>query len=105
MVSLLSSRNNEIALKCKGANMMNQNYVGLNEIKREVLGYLDEHPDAADSVEAIQQWWLLQRVSRYSRERIQEALDEMVKEHLIECHQLNDGHEVYKRVIQSYSIN
>ena len=84
---------------------MNQNYVGLSEIKAEVLGYLEEHPNAADSVEAIQQWWLLQRVSRYSRERIQKALDQLVEDHLIERSRLSDGHEVYKRTFQSHSIN
>ena len=84
---------------------MNRNYVGLSEIKTEVLGYLEEHPDAADSVEAIQQWWLLQRVSRFSRERIQKALDQLVEAHLVDRRRLSDGHEVYKRVHQPNSLN
>lgn len=85
--------------------MMNRNYVGLSEIKAEVLDYLEEHPNAADSVEAIQQWWLLQRVSRFSREKIQKALDQLVEAHLVERRRLSDGHEVYKRAHQSHLIN
>ncbi|MDO9712910.1 hypothetical protein [Paracraurococcus lichenis] len=29
------------------------------ELKREVLGFLDAHPDAADTLEGIAQWWIL----------------------------------------------
>jgi Fe2+ or Zn2+ uptake regulation protein len=84
---------------------MYQNNAALSEIKSEVLGYLEEHPDAADSVEAIQQWWLLQRVSRFSHERIQKVLDQLVEAHLVERLRLSDGHEVYKRAHQSHLIN
>jgi hypothetical protein len=70
----------------------------LIEIQAEVLGYLDEHPEAADSVEAIQRWWLLQRIARYSRERVQQALDGLVAARMVERRMLGDGREVYARV-------
>jgi hypothetical protein len=68
------------------------------EIQAEVLGYLDEHPDAADSVEAIQHWWLLQRIARYSHGMVQQALDELVAVNCIERRVLPDGCEVYRKV-------
>ena len=70
----------------------------LIEIQTEVLGYLDEHPKAADSVEAIQRWWLLQRVARYSRELVQQALDGLVAAQRVERRVLRDGREVYAMV-------
>jgi hypothetical protein len=77
----------------------------LIEIQTEVLGYLDEHPEAADSVEAIQRWWLLQRVARYSRDRVQRALDGLVAAHQVERRVLGDGREVYARVRAPVVIN
>jgi Fe2+ or Zn2+ uptake regulation protein len=77
----------------------------LIEIQTEVLGYLDEHPEAADSVEAIQRWWLLQRVARYSRDRVQRALDGLVAARLVERRVLGDGREVYAKSRQTAVVN
>jgi hypothetical protein len=77
----------------------------LMEIQAEVLGYLDEHPEAADSVEAIQRWWLLQRIARYSRSLVQQALDGLVAAQRVERRVLGDGREVYARIRQTAVIN
>ncbi|MBT8440571.1 MAG: hypothetical protein KJO91_12635 [Gammaproteobacteria bacterium] len=77
--------------------MMNRDYEAIGDIQAELLGYLDEHPEAADSLDAIQQWWILQRVYRYSRATIQCALDQLVKARLVERKVLADGRKVYKR--------
>ena len=76
---------------------MNRGHDVLGQVQMEILGYLDEHPNAVDSLEAIQQWWLLQRVARNSRSRIRQALDQLVDARLIERRVLSDGHEVYAR--------
>jgi Fe2+ or Zn2+ uptake regulation protein len=77
--------------------MMNRDYEAIGDIQAELLGYLEEHPEAADSLDAIQQWWILQRVYRYSRATIQCALDQLVKARLVERKVMTDGREVYKR--------
>jgi hypothetical protein len=85
--------------------MVNKEYDVLNEIQTEVLGYLDEHPNAADSMEAIRQWWILQRVSKYSREMIQQALDKLVEARLVERRLLRDGRELYAKAQQRQKMN
>lgn len=85
--------------------MVNRDYEAIGDIQAMVLGYLDEHPAAADSAEAIQQWWVLQQVYRYSHEIIQRALDELVNARLIERELQADGREVYRRTSLTQSSN
>ena len=84
---------------------MSRNQNTVTEIQAEVLGYLDEHPEAADSVEAIQRWWLLQRIARYSRSLVQQALDGLVVAQRVERRVLGDGREVYARARQTAVVN
>ena len=67
----------------------------VTEIKTEVLHYLAEHPSAADSVEGIRQWWLLERIGRYSLRRVQLAVDQLVYAGYLEPRRLSDGRLVY----------
>ena len=84
---------------------MSRNQNTVTEIQTEVLGYLEEHPEAADSVEAIQRWWLLQRIARYSRSLVQQALDGLVVAQRVERRVLGDGREVYARARQTAVVN
>jgi Fe2+ or Zn2+ uptake regulation protein len=84
---------------------MSRNQNTVTEIQAEVLGYLDEHPEAADSIEAIQRWWLLQRIARYSRSLVQQALDGLVAAQRVERRVLGDGREVYTRARQTAVVN
>ena len=79
---------------------MNKDHDVLGEVQMEILGYLNEHPNAVDSLEAIQQWWLLQRVARNSHSRIRQALDQLVDAQLVERRVLNNGREVYAKAIK-----
>lgn len=69
----------------------------LSDIQHEVLGYLDEHPDAFDTVEGISQWWLLRRLAQYSTDRVQAAIDQLVATGLLETRLLDDGQCAYCR--------
>jgi hypothetical protein len=45
-------------------------------VMREIMSYWVERPDAKDTIEGIQMWWLLRKnVPRRSRSDVQKALD------------------------------
>ena len=49
-----------------------------NEIAREILTYLADHPDAGDTLEGIMQWWLMQRRIQNQIVLVEKALNELV---------------------------
>lgn len=53
---------------------------GKDEVEREILAYLADHPDAQDSFEGIVQWWLLERKIRHQTDLVKDVLDTLVKE-------------------------
>ena len=74
--------------------MQNEHKI-LSEIQSEILMYLEEHPDAADTIEGVRQWWLFQRMAAYSRDKVLVALDRLRNEGLIEAVTLSDGQKVF----------
>jgi len=48
----------------------------------QILHYLVDHPDAADTVDGIRQWWLLEGEERSSAE-VRAVLERLVERHLI----------------------
>jgi Fe2+ or Zn2+ uptake regulation protein len=65
------------------------------EIQAILLGYLEDHPNALNTTAGVQQWWLLRRVSQYSIDRVQRALDHLVKTGFIQAVVLDDGQSAY----------
>lgn len=53
------------------------------EIARRILIYLEENPEAQDSIEGILQWWLLERTVHYEKIRVEEVIEELVSRNLI----------------------
>jgi len=53
---------------------------GKNEIAREILAYLADHPDAGDTLEGIMQWWLMQRRIQNQIVLVEKALNELVSD-------------------------
>jgi hypothetical protein len=53
------------------------------EIAHEILAYLEEKPEAQDTVEGIAQWWLLERKIFHQINMVREALANLVKEGLV----------------------
>ena len=47
-----------------------------------ILAYLDVHPDAADTVDGIRQWWLVAGAERSTAD-VQAALDLLVERGLV----------------------
>jgi Fe2+ or Zn2+ uptake regulation protein len=65
------------------------------EIQTILLGYLEDHPNALDTAAGIQQWWLTRRLSQYSVDRVQRALDQLVETGFIQAVVLGDGKSAY----------
>lgn len=51
-----------------------------DEVARELLAYLADHPAAKDSLDGIVQWWLLERKIRQQVDLVSEVLDALVRE-------------------------
>jgi hypothetical protein len=47
----------------------------VEQVIREILQYLVEHPDAKDTPEGIYKWWLPKGQSERGRDEVQKALD------------------------------
>ena len=61
-----------------------------------ILSYLSAHPDAADSVEGIVRWWLLERKSELSSAFLKEVLSDLVTQGLVEAHRETTGTVLYR---------
>lgn len=76
---------------------MRNDYTALSDIQSDVLGYLEAHPNAMDTVDGIRQWWLTQqRMAMYTQDRVQNALYELRDANLLEMNVLDSGKEVFK---------
>ena len=64
-------------------------------IARNVEAYLAIHPDAADSAEGIQRWWLASTLTEESLDRVRAALDELAAAGRVTRRVLPDGGVVY----------
>jgi hypothetical protein len=57
--------------------------------------YLRNHPNAADSLDGIMQWWLPQQKNTVDENDLQQALDYLVAANMISRSILLDGHIIY----------
>ena len=62
----------------------------------KILRYLDQNPNAADTVEGILEWWLPNQ-SIYEEEKVvKRTLDEVVKQNLILATPSSDARRHYR---------
>ncbi|MEP6898110.1 MAG: hypothetical protein ABI870_06230 [Rhodanobacter sp.] len=66
-----------------------------DEIERTLLAYFHQHPQAADTLRGIVNWWLPQQRYESESRRIEHALCELVAEGVLCCDQLPDGEVLY----------
>jgi hypothetical protein len=65
------------------------------EIEGAVLDYLRSHPEAADTLEGIVEWWLPRQRYATARERIARVLADLVGAGLLRRDPLPGGGELY----------
>ena len=66
-----------------------------SEIASEILKYLAEHPNAADTLNGVVQWWLEERTIRIQLDQIKQALDELVAKGMVTERRRGDSKIVY----------
>lgn len=65
-------------------------------VAADILRYLQQHPDAADTAEGIARWWLGGRRYEDNLARVQDAMPGLVQQGLVEKQTLPDGADVYR---------
>ncbi|MEO5829108.1 MAG: hypothetical protein ABIQ36_00910 [Rhodanobacter sp.] len=65
------------------------------EVRCSVLAYLRSHPQAADTLHGIVNWWLPRQRLETGRQRIEHVLGELVNAGLLRRDQLPDGEVLY----------
>ena len=67
-----------------------------SNIAGEIMDYLSKNPDAADTLEAVTQWWLLEQKIEYELTKVKEALDELEENGLVKKVRGADSRIYYK---------
>lgn len=68
----------------------------VDELARDIAAYLREHPEAADSVDGIAQWWLQRQRYRIAVDRVKEALHRLEEQGQVERTPNATGVAVYR---------
>jgi len=64
----------------------------------EITRYLEQHPDAADSAEGIQRWWLGSEENQVSFETVYRALCLLERRGVVRADMVEGGPVIYRRV-------
>ena len=82
-------------METNGTRALQTNSV--NPIAEDIARYLREHPDAADSLEGIRQWWLPRVRLEEASAQIERALEELLERGLVVRQIMPDGTILYRR--------
>jgi hypothetical protein len=69
----------------------------VNAVAREIERYLDAHPDAADTIDGVMQWWLPPTSAAVPRASVERALAALVAKGAVGSRTLVDGTVIYGR--------
>lgn len=67
-----------------------------SEITNEIMTYLANHPNAADTLDGVAKWWLLDRADKLQLGQVKQALDELVAKGLVAAQKGGDSKIVYR---------
>lgn len=68
----------------------------VDELAAEICAYLDAHPDAADTVDGVVQWWIVHERWLRGIALVGRALDRLIAEGRIEAIRGADARVVYR---------
>jgi hypothetical protein len=64
-------------------------------LAQEIRAYLEDRPNAEDSLRGVVQWWLARQRYRKASQVVRKALDYLEKQGLVERRRRADGQETY----------
>ncbi|MEO0997251.1 MAG: hypothetical protein AAFX58_07010 [Pseudomonadota bacterium] len=67
----------------------------VERIASEIARYLEDRPNAADTLEGVSKWWLMKQRFEESDELVCKALEKLVSESVVERKRNPDGTYVY----------
>lgn len=68
----------------------------MHELALQILSYLAANPEANDTVEGIEQWWLLEQRIHEQTARVERALSELAAAGLVAASRGADGRTRYR---------
>jgi hypothetical protein len=66
------------------------------ELAKEILRYLIDHPNAQDTLKGVVTWWLLERTIKHQTALVKEVLDKLVIDGLVIAQHGSDSQTLYK---------
>jgi hypothetical protein len=66
------------------------------DLGSEIIGYLRTHPEAADTVDGILRWWLPAQRNTSAKDKLQQALLDLVQQGVIEEIVQGNGSRLYR---------
>jgi hypothetical protein len=61
-----------------------------------ILRYLEQNPNAADTLEGIVEWWVPKQALYEEEKVVKKALDEMVERNLVLTNESSDARQHYR---------
>ncbi|SDJ51640.1 hypothetical protein [Microbulbifer yueqingensis] len=75
--------------------------VDTESLKTEILGYLEKHPEAQDTLDGVLQWWLVRNRVMAGLNGLQAALAQLESEGEVARVTGNDGQQWYRAARRS----
>jgi hypothetical protein len=72
---------------------------GDTQLRALVLGYLDDHPTAMDTLDGIAEWWVLRQQIEIEVRRVSRVLGTLVRDGVLEEHE-QGGIRFYRRAAE-----
>ncbi len=70
----------------------------VKKIAEYIVSYLNNHPNAADTIEGISEWWLLKHQTEITITLVQQALDSLVSKTVVKINVNLSGKKVYSKI-------
>jgi hypothetical protein len=80
----------------RASHITEQPPLGESELRSLVIGYLDDHPTAMDTLDGIAEWWVLRQHIEIEVRRVSRVLDALVTDGILEEHN-QGGIRFYRR--------
>lgn len=82
--------------RIKSPILTDSDKVARSDLRREIIDYLRGHPEAADTIDGILDWWIPMYRYENAKNEILQALLELKQQGLIEEFLLGNGSRLYR---------